>query len=137
MIERPSTEQHPIYLGVIVGFLRLGRKFDCASTGLLFAALAVGILRSEKWLSILMALIGYVEKYYAYRVALDCELFALLQRFPGDMVIFDQALSACLGRTKNADRSISSRWLGARKLLARQLAVLLLQAAALLFALLI
>ena len=117
---------HPVGVGVLAAFLKTGRMLDHASSVFL-----LGVLLSTAQLpgsaAMAVALIAaagcaIAEKYYAWRVALDAELFAVLLRHPQESRRFDSALAAFLGRSSQpAERSMHSRWQGARRLLRRQI----------------
>jgi hypothetical protein len=81
-------------------------------------------------------LFALAEKYFAWRVALDAELFAVLCKSPDDPLLFDVALADFLGRTRvPLARSMESRWKGARRLFRNQAILLLCQSVAVLVAL--
>ncbi len=122
-------------LPVLLGFLRAGRVLDAASSVLLLGTVGLAWQPAPTWLaaSILATLgLGLLEKYLAWRVALDAEFFTLLREQPAALAEFDQALAALLGRAAPVGpaRDLASRWLGARRLLRRQALVLGGQAAA-------
>jgi hypothetical protein len=75
-----------------------------------------------------MVLLAALEKYYAFRVALDARLFALLGE-PGinDSAAFDSALVSLSGQAA-LPRSLQDRWRGARKLWIKQAACFAVQA---------
>ena len=118
--------------GVVRGFLKAGRVLDWGSSALLLGTLvlaegagrplAVGLLLLAFGLALL-------EKYLAWRVALDAEFFALLTEQPARLAAFDGALGSFLGRAPGpAGRSLASRALGARRLVVQQAVALGLQA---------
>jgi len=74
-------------------------------------------------------LLGVVEKYYAWRVALDANLFKTLKEFSHDTAIFDQSLGTFLGSKSRSrvERSMESRWKGAKCLFLKQCILLILQ----------
>lgn len=123
----PNENLAPELAGrVLLGFLRAGRVLDAGSSALLLSTVLLA-LRPAAPLAvggILVALLlALVEKYFAWRVALDAEFFALLHEQPTQTAAFDAALAAFLGRTTGpapAPRPMASRWLGARRLVWRQ-----------------
>lgn len=128
---------NPATLPVLLGFLRAGRVLDAASSVLLLGTLGLGLAWQPApggWLAVgvLGALgLGLLEKYLAWRVALDAEFFALLHAQPGLAVDFDQALAAFRGRdVAGPARDLPSRWRGGRRLVRRQALALAGQAAA-------
>lgn len=128
------NSEHTIRLRVLLGFLQAGRVLDHGSSVLLLAALLAGA-RASNGLGLALlggaVLLGLLEKYLAWRVALDAEFFALLLEQPGQEAAFDAALAAFLGRSAAAEtRSMASRWQGARRLVRQQAAVLGAQALA-------
>lgn len=119
--------------GVMIAFLRLGKPIDHASSALLLGTFLLQISVSSSLAVAALAaafFMALAEKYYAWRVALDVDLFTLLQQFPGEDARFDAALATCLARQETMpSRSLASRWDGARRLLKRQLMVFVLQLA--------
>lgn len=75
---------------LIASLLRRGRQIDQLSTGLTLLGLAGGLLpmligRGNLLMALpcaLLILFGLVQKYWAIRVALDAELFAILAADP-------------------------------------------------------
>ena len=122
----------PVSLGVMSAFLHSGRSIDHASSLFLLAAcvLAGGIGdRHGLWLPLpvllLSLLLATLEKYLAWRVALDARLFAVLeQTSQQELAHFDAALAAFLGQSGTGQhiptRSMDSRWQGARRLFLQQ-----------------
>ena len=122
----------PMALGVMIALLRSGRQIDHASTILLLAAVlwapaaTPGVGRA---LLCAVMLLAVAEKYFAWRVALDAALFALLARAPDHGGLFDAALAMCIGGGNDRQvRTLASRWGGARRLLRRQAAAVGIQA---------
>lgn len=114
---------------VMTSLLRVGRSIDRLSSILLLVQgywivqLALN-LPAKSTLS-MMGGIGLIlalfEKYYAWRVGFDAELFAMLVRLPAQLEVFDRALERCLGiRLPISTRSMHERWKGARSLLLAQ-----------------
>lgn len=126
---------HPVALGVMSAFLRVGTHVDHASSVVLIGTFLFALKASSDITVIglpIALLLALAEKYFAWRVALDAELFGLLRQFPNDMADFDSALATCIGRKNEIPaRSMTSRWLGARRLLCRQASVFALQSACL------
>jgi hypothetical protein len=119
---------------VMAAFLRTGRMFDHASSAILIGVLVLagaagaGVAPAALGAALVLAL---AEKYFAWRVALDAELFAVLAQ-RDDMAAFDYALETCAGRKPDIPpRSLANRWAGARRLLFCQIACSGLQAAGL------
>ena len=117
-----------VWLRVLLGFLRAGRVLDHGSSVLLFAALLLGpVVGAGPAVGAFAGavLLGLLEKYLAWRVALDAEFFALLLEQPGQEGAFDAALAEFLGRPAVAEiRPMASRWQGARRLVRQQAVVL-------------
>ena len=122
-----TNSEHAIRLRVLLGFLKAGHVLDHGSSVLLLAAL-LGTLMSAGIAGGAAAfggavLLGLLEKYLAWRVALDAEFFALLLEYPGQEALFDTALAEFLGRpAATATRAMASRWQGARQLVRLQAA---------------
>lgn len=114
---------------VLLGFLRAGRVLDGASSVLLLGALVLAPAAPLAAVAVAAAL-ALLEKYLAWRVALDAEFFALLDATPAAPDEFDLALAAFLGCPVPAPRSLPSRQQGARQLLLRQVLALGAQALA-------
>jgi len=125
---------NPATLPVLLGFLRAGRVFDAASSVLLLGSLGLAWQPAPAWLAagVLAALgLGLLEKYLAWRVALDAEFFAFLREQLGAAADFDQALAEFRGQAAvvpSPPRELPSRWRGARRLVLRQAWVLGAQA---------
>lgn len=117
---------------VVRGFLKAGRVLDGGSSVLLLGTLvlAAGVGQPLAVGALVLAFgLALLEKYLAWRVALDAEFFALLSEQPAAMAAFDVTLAAFLGRAPGpAGRSLASRCLGARRLVVQQAVVLGLQA---------
>ncbi len=100
-----DTDQHgnAMALGVMVAFLRSGRLLDhAASLGLLLTGAWLawhGAGRFGGWVWACLIATALAEKYLAWRVALDAELFAVLAAAQTSREIdqFDIALAAFLG----------------------------------------
>ena len=122
---------NPLAPRVVLGFLKAGRVLDNCSSVLLLGTLVLawGAGRPLALSAGLVALgLAILEKYLAWRVALDAEFFALLHEQPQQTAAFDAALAAFLGRAPGpAGRSLADRCQGARRLVVRQAAVLGLQ----------
>lgn len=130
------SPENPVSLRVLLGFLKAGRVLDGGSSVLLLGTILL-IGPPQAWpgvLSIGIALaVGLIEKYLAWRVALDVEFFTLLREQPEQAGAFDQALAVFLSNEPpTALRSMASRWQGARQLVKRQALVVGLQALVLL-----
>ena len=128
------SAENPMTLRVLLGFLRAGRVLDGASSVLLLGTLVLACtpFAPAKAVAVGIALLlGTLAKYYAWRVALDAEFFALLSEQPQQAGAFDDALAAFMGQaTVPTLRTMASRWQGARQLVKRQAAVVALQALA-------
>ena len=123
-----NNTENTVRMRVLLGFLKAGRVLDHGSSVLLLGALVLGA-RAVAWPVIvalgIAALLGLLEKYLAWRVALDAEFFALLLAQPGQEAAFDTALAEFLGRSVVAEtRPMASRWQGARRLVRLQAATL-------------
>lgn len=137
-------------LHVVASLLRRGRALDNLSTGVTLLGLALGL--SQLWINtvsplllILVAaivLIGLIEKYYAFRVAFDADLFQNIANDANQLndrtVDLDHALTALglLPVDKQA-RSWAVRSQGALKLLRQQVLFLALELVLMLGAILI
>lgn len=124
--------ENPVMMRVVVGFLKGGRVLDSASSVLLLGTLVRALLPATPLvvvgLGVALVLAG-LEKYFAWRVALDAEFFTLLNEQPAQAERFDEALATFLGRsTLPTHRSFTSRWHGTRQLVISQAVTLLLQA---------
>lgn len=126
--------ENPLAVRVLLGFLKAGRVLDAGSSVLLLGTLVLAgtPLAPGKAAAVGTALLlGLLAKYYAWRVALDAEFFALLSEQPQQAGAFDGALADFMGRTTAPPRrTMDSRWQGARRLVKRQAAVVVLQALA-------
>ena len=120
-----------ILLAVITAFLRIGRHVDRCALAIMLASLTMALVSPPLHLAAFIATacgLAVLEKYFAVRVELDVALFTVLQRCADNVGLFDQALQTCTGRATTPGRSITSRWRGARRLLAWQTTTALLQA---------
>ncbi|MBD2769642.1 hypothetical protein IC235_17265 [Hymenobacter sp. BT664] len=126
-----SPEQ-PIALRVLLGFLKAGRVLDGGSSALLLGTVVLASAPGEPLTTFVLAValaLGLVEKYLAWRVALDVEFFTLLYEQPEKAAAFDAALADFLNqKSAPAPRSMASRWQGARRLVRRQAVLLVVQA---------
>lgn len=137
MVDMDSNDAQPVTTAVMTAFLRTGKGIDHTSSVLLLVNVLLiesrpAAIQLTAPLMALIALAGLfvalVEKYFAWRVGLDAELFAVLQRFPNETTAFDTALAGCLGRsTVPPLRSMRRRWQGARRLMQYQFFVFGLQ----------
>ena len=129
-----TNPENTVRLRVLLGFLKAGRVLDHGSSVLLLGALLVGGRGSSGLGAAVFGgatLLGLLEKYLAWRVALDAEFFALLLEQPGQEAAFDAALTEFLGRpAAPATRPMASRWPGARRLVRLQATALGAQALA-------
>jgi hypothetical protein len=104
---------------VMAAFLRTGRQVDQASMLLLLTAV---LLRPSLTAALALTLLAAgIQKYYALRVALDADLFAVLARHPEHSAQWDAALALCARRPVSA-RPLTQRWQGARRFQQRQVA---------------
>lgn len=112
---------NPVTAAVMAAFLRTGKQIDQAS---MLLVLVAAILSGP---SLVLALLAAgVQKYYALRVALDADLFAVLERHPESGGQWDAALALCAGRPQSS-RPLIQRWQGARRLQQRQRAAFAVQ----------
>ncbi|QPI53503.1 hypothetical protein IV454_29295 [Massilia antarctica] len=113
----------------MAAFLRVGAPIDHASSLLLALGVACGLLDPLRLMSVIALLLGLIEKYVAWRAALDADLFAVLARAPEHDAAFDAALGACMGRVAPLpQRTLAQRWQGARRFLLWQIGLVLAQA---------
>lgn len=122
---------NPVMLRVVVAFLKGGRVLDGASSVLLLGTLGRALLPATPLavvgMGVALVLAG-LEKYFAWRVALDAEFFSVLDEQPAQAEHFDAALATFLGRsTMPSHRSFASRWRGTRQLMISQAVTLLIQ----------
>ena len=137
-------------LHVVASLLRRGRALDNLSTGVMLLGLALGL--GQLWIStvsplllILVAaivLIGLIEKYYAFRVAFDADLFQNIANDANQLndrtVDLDHALTTLgLLPVDKQTRSWAVRSQGALKLLRQQVLFLALELVLMLGAILI
>jgi hypothetical protein len=137
-------------LHVVASLLRRGRALDNLSTGVMLLGLALGL--SQLWINtvsplllILVAaivLIGLIEKYYAFRVAFDADLFQNIANDANQLndrtVDLDHALTTLgLLPVDKQTRSWAVRSQGALKLLRQQVLFLALELVLVLGAILI
>jgi hypothetical protein len=132
-MDEPRIGQQAKYALVMSSFLRLGTPIDHASSLLL----ALGVLCAlpgpmAPVAPLLALLLGLAEKYFAWRCALDANLFAVLAHDASESehdAAFDAALGACLGRSQPLpQRTLEQRWPGARRFLFWQIGLVLAQA---------
>lgn len=129
--------EHPITLGVMAAWLKTGRMLDhTASLAMVVTVLALlplaGLHKGlpNAWGVAAWIALALLEKYYAWRVALDAGLFDLLaQSGVRDMAQFDAAMAAFLhpGKASMPPRSMESRFISARRLFLWQAAALVMQ----------
>lgn len=129
-----TNPENTVRLRVLLGFLKAGRVLDHGSSVLLLGTLVLAVRAAAGLGAVVLGsavLLGLLEKYLAWRVALDAEFFALLLEQPGQEAAFDAALAEFLGRSGAvAPRPMSNRWQGARRLVRQQAAALGAQALA-------
>lgn len=126
---------HPMSISVLAAFLQTGRMLDHAGSLALLLSwlllLQVGVSSAFiGWIGFGLSVLALLEKYYAWRVALDANLFdCLAQNRSRDLAQFDAAMAAFLrpGREVSPERTMESRFMGARRLFLRQVALVLLQ----------
>lgn len=101
-----------------------------ACTGVMLLGMAAGVWRDEDLvLAIATALLGVVERYFALRLRLDAGLFAdLADGRIADLAALDAGLAA-IGVQHAAPRPLDARIAGGRRLWRRHLAVVVVQAA--------
>jgi hypothetical protein len=124
-----ASEMH---VQLVAGLLRRGRNLDQLSTALTLFALLIGL---AGWLKLVnpqaaaligaaLFIAGVLQKYFAVRVALDAELFALmasdLQQLQRRTIELDQALGNLGQSADKSGRNWSERSQGALRLLRRQ-----------------
>jgi hypothetical protein len=135
-VEHSMGFDRPVALKVLIAFLRAGRILDHTSSLLLIGTFLLTYQSASVFavLGIAAALtFAFAEKYYAWRIALDADLFSVLCEYPQEASLFDASLATILGRqVERAPRSMESRWKGAMQLLYRQAACFALQAASVL-----
>ncbi|MFS2156236.1 hypothetical protein ACCD10_02640 [Pseudomonas sp. Pseusp122] len=137
-------------LHVVAGLLRRGRGLDNLSTGVMLLGLALGL--TQLWIKpvnpLLLIMVtaivvtGLIEKYYAFRVAFDADLFQNLADDANQLndrtVELDHALTTLgLLPVDKQSRSWAVRSQGALKLLRQQVLFLALELILMLAAILI
>lgn len=118
-----TNHDNIVRLRVLLGFLKAGRVLDHASSVLLLGTLVAGFRSEGALVAALLGgamLLGLLEKYLAWRVALDVAFFAILLEQPSPEAAFDAALADFLGRPAATTRPMTSRWQGARRLVLLQ-----------------
>ncbi|RFP66207.1 hypothetical protein D0N36_04080 [Hymenobacter lapidiphilus] len=128
--------ENPLIYRVTQGFLRAGRVLDGASSVLLLGTLGQALLPLPAGPGVVIGLVGALllaalAKYYAWRMALDAEFFALLHEQHEVTADFDATLAKFLGRPAPPPRTPESRWRGGRQLVMRQALVVAAQLLAL------
>lgn len=125
-----SNFSHPVALHMIAAVLRTGKMIDHASSLLFLGVLLIELREgavSSLWLIAGIAAAS-IEKYFAWRVALDAGLFTVLCKFPTETVRFDAALAVQFEAGKiKANRSMESRWRGAKRFLIWQVGLVVCQ----------
>lgn len=137
-------------LHIVASLLRRGKTLDNLSTGLTLLSLGFGLIQllitpTSPFLLILAmscVIVGLIEKYYAFRVAFDADLFHILAsdpQWPTDRTAaLDAALSTLgLQPVDKAGRSWALRSQGALHLLRQQVLALIVQLVLLLGAIVI
>ena len=129
-----------LQLHVVASLLRRGRSLDQLSMGLsvlgvllglaplLFSTISLWCLVISAWL----VLSGLLQKYWAFRVAFDADLFQLMAQDPGNLSdrteALDQALQDLgLQPRQSAARPWAERSRGALGLLKRQALLVIVQ----------
>lgn len=142
-----STEMQ---LHIVASLLRRGQALDNVSTGLTLLSLGFGLaqllITSGSLLFLLLAVagvvLGLIEKYYAFRVAFDADLFHTLASDPAQLNERTGAMDEALGKlglqpVDKTPRPWALRSQGALKLLRQQVLFLAVQLLVLLGALVI
>ncbi len=137
----PSQPSEPassaMYASFAAAVLRRGRQLHQASLGLSALMLGEGVVCSVLHqqvpapLGLYAALCaGVAEFYFALRVALDADLFSLLQSSDRDLTDFDRAMQLLRPRKQisSPPRSIEDRIRGAIRLMVWQIGLLAVQA---------
>lgn len=105
-----------VELQVVAGLLRRGRSLDQLSTGLTLLGVLIGLLQ---WLlvtpfalglilSVWLIVTGLWQKYWAFRVAFDADLFALMARDGGAGADADADAQALAQRTSALDQALQN-----------------------------
>lgn len=141
---------HEMQLHVVASLLRRGKALDNLSTGLTLLCLGFGLIQllitdHTRLLLVLAAagaVLGLIEKYYAFRVAFDADLFHILASDPQWPTDRTAALDDALGTlglqpVDKKGRSWALRSRGALKLLRQQAVFLAIQLLVLLSAIVI
>lgn len=134
-----STLDHPVASSAIAAFMRSARIVDQLSSILLIGTFLL-LLASLSWVGTIAAglalTLAVAEKYFAWRTALDAELFSVLEQHQHQTEKFDAAMAALLDKSAPLQaRSMASRWQGARRLLLGQAVALGMQVLAIAVAL--
>ena len=98
--------------------LRAGSKLDLLSTGITLLTIAALLFGSiDRLIGMLAVVIGIFAKLYAVRVALDAKLFEDLAEERLTLTELDSALTSLqIAPAKRANRPLSARCLGAKRL---------------------
>ena len=116
---------------IAVALLRRGAMVHAVSAALTVGGIALAVISRPLWpIGAAVVAIGLVEFWLAARVAIDADLFAALGG--DDLARFDEAMRRLgLMAEDKAGRPMEARIRGALRLLKFQVALLLLQIAAL------
>jgi hypothetical protein len=141
---------HEMQLHIVASLLRRGKALDNLSTGLTLLSLGLGLLQllitapNALLVTVVTAgvLLGLIEKYYAFRVAFDADLFHIVASDPQWLTDRTAALDEALGKLSlqpvdKTGRSWALRSQGALKLLRQQVLFLAVQLLVLLSAIVI
>lgn len=112
--------EHPIAGKVLIATLNSWRYFAALSAfAMLFALLMLFFADYSVAMLAVSLMLGLACHYYCWRLWMDSHLFNILYRFPEKTEIFDTAINMCWGKKGENNRSLDSRWTGARQLLRR------------------
>jgi hypothetical protein len=110
--------EQPLAGSVLVVTLNSWRYFSALSALAMLFTLVM--LLTDSYSSVILAiasLVGLACQYYCWRLWLDCHLFTIFYQHLQQSDIFDSAINQCWGRKEGSQRSLISRWHGARRLL--------------------
>ncbi|WP_144413110.1 hypothetical protein [Pragia fontium] len=110
--------EHPVAGKVLIATLGSWRYFSALSGMAMLFVLVMLLSNSYSLVVLAVAVVlGLVCQYYCWRLWLDCHLFQIFYQYPEKSDVFDTAINMCWGREGENNRSLASRWSGARRLL--------------------
>ncbi|MCD1126882.1 hypothetical protein LPW36_12920 [Jinshanibacter sp. LJY008] len=112
--------EHPMAGKVLIATLNSWRYFAALSAfAMLFTLLMLFFADYSAVMLAISLMLGLACHYYCWRLWMDTHLFNIFYRFSGETEVFDTAINVCWGKKGENNRSLDSRWSGARQLLYR------------------